>query len=248
MNTNNKILKWFKKGENWIPLSVFGGVSVIVILSWITIFFVEYGPYFSEEYQTSLFNRAERKEGVPLLETEYIYIDGKLTWSVSSSFNFKFGDYVTNYSEITGENGNGQRLEIDYNNQLLRVSEIVGQQRTEIRTEEAPSAKSFMKMAFNLDLPVDDMSFKPKMENISLFKKDNALVSCASMPSGRSFTLNVWGQEKTMKISDVSLSCQTLPWAEEGDHYYQTSFRYQIRGSFEGKAIEIKRWLCWSYL
>lgn len=109
-----------------------------VILSWMTIFFVEYGAYFNEDYQKSLFKRSDRKEDGPLLETEYVYIDGELTWSVFSSFGFKFGDIALSYSEITDENGKGQLLEIDYQKQLLRLSEVNGDKTTELSTEPAP--------------------------------------------------------------------------------------------------------------
>lgn len=185
MKTNNKFLKWMKKGENWIPFTVFGGILTAVILSWMTIFFVEYGAYFNEGYQKSLFKRSDIKEDGPLLETEYVYIDGELTWSVFSSFGFKFGDIASSYSEITDENGNGQLLEIDYQKQLLRLSEVNGDKTTELSTEPAPSRQYFMVLAFDVELPVNEMSFKPKMSNISVFKKDNALVSYATMPSDK---------------------------------------------------------------
>ncbi len=56
MKSSNKAIKWIKNPENWIPWTVFGGILVAVILSWMTIFFVEYGPYFDRGYQENLFD------------------------------------------------------------------------------------------------------------------------------------------------------------------------------------------------
>ncbi len=79
MTNGNKAIKWIKNPENWISWTVFGGILIAVILSWMTTFFVEYGAYFNSHYQTSLFKRRERRQGGTLFEMDHIYVDGELT-------------------------------------------------------------------------------------------------------------------------------------------------------------------------
>ncbi len=76
MKNEKKIIKWMKKPENWIPWTVFGGILVAAILSWMTTFFVEYGTYFNSDYQISLFKGRERRQEGTLFEMGHIYVDG----------------------------------------------------------------------------------------------------------------------------------------------------------------------------
>ncbi len=178
---------------------------------------------------------------------DHIYVDGELAWDVDSTFDMKVGGSTLNLNGITNAKGDGYSYRVDEEKGILVKSQISSGEEKEISTQEIPSRKDFMEMGFSLNLPVEEMSFKPKMQSISLFKKDNALVSQAKMPESKTYSMKLGGFEKTLELSSVSLSCVTSPWSEDQDKASSTAFRYKISGYFENAHIEISRWMCWSY-
>ncbi len=210
-----------------------------IALSWITIFFVEYGPYFNRDYQESVFKGfAWDCKGV---RNDYISveIDGESYWNVDSTVDFT--GKTTYGSRVISEdaNGNGVACKIEGGDTAMHSYKSINGKLDVDSEESLPliSAEEFAKMVICVDLPVEEMSFKPKMENISVFKKDNALVSQAAMPTNNSYFLNVAGWDESMKLTGVSLYNHSYPWNsnEEGEN----SQTFTILGYNAGRLVEI---------
>lgn len=99
------------------------------------------------------------------------------------------------------------------------------------------SPQEFARMIIGVDPPVEEMSFKPKMDNISVFKKGNALMSYAAMPSDKTYALNAVGWAKQMALTHVSLFCYTHPWEEKEEGWYEWGCK--ISGYNEGSLVEV---------
>lgn len=243
MKSSNKAIKWIKNPENWIPWTVFGGILVAVILSWMTIFFVEYGPYFDRGYQENLFDCLAWNEKGERNDYISIEINNDFYWEISMTVDFD-GDSSYGSRVISNDSkGNGVAYKIEKDAAVMDCYKVIDSELKEKTSGTLLSSTEFASFCIDLQLPSSEMSFKPKMDNISVFKKDNALVSEAAMPQNKTYSLRCAGWEKAMELSNVKVSCFSYPWKSEAGSYMQS---FLVKGYSQGSLINVHWTAAWA--
>ena len=223
MNDNKRkqnCFAWLRKKENWLPLSILASIPVLITASWISIFFAEYGAYFSQSYQKSLFDLINWKSGVYRDDIINVSIDGEQTYQNVSWIDFVSGSNRESKAIVKDKNGNGFACSIEEGESEAVYYDIVNSEKVNKRVEKKPDIMTFASKVAQFDFPVEEMSFKPTMANISVFKKDNYLKSYAELRGDKTYAFSLPGVGAKMELSNVKICFSNTPWKDEGNKLY----------------------------
>ncbi len=212
---------WLRKKENWIPLTILASIPVVVTASWISIFFAEYGAYFERSYQENLFDLIDWKSSVYRDDIISVNVEGEGAYRSVSWLDFSPGSSHESRAIVKDKNGNGFACAIEEGDSEATYYDIVNSEKVNKRVEKRPDIMTFASKVAQFDFPVRDMSFRPTMANISIFKKDNYLKSYAELRGDKTYPFVLPGVGANMELSNVKIFFSSSPWkVEENKSYF----------------------------
>lgn len=161
---------WLKKRENWLPLSIFAGIIAAVVAVWTSVYFINYGYYFTDEYKQGILRKLDWNSGEFIegfLSDIYVY-----NQTGEDLCKFAGADYDGQYFSYT-ECGQETRYAIYYIDKTTVKTWTDG--KDDARMKGGVDLSSFAQSVFKTDIDFSKVDVSVSTDNILWDKKCNGL-------------------------------------------------------------------------